>query len=76
DDTGEGFARTAQVDAASDAARVCAFRHTALEQRVRALDDARGAVLAELDVMPADEHRCVVSACNDADEELPGVAFV
>ncbi|WP_458367316.1 amino acid adenylation domain-containing protein [Burkholderia pseudomallei] len=76
DDTGEGFALTAQVDASIDAARVCAFMHTALEQLVRALDDARGAVLAELDVLPADEHRCVVSACNDTDAELPGVDFV
>ncbi|CAK0454236.1 non-ribosomal peptide synthetase [Burkholderia pseudomallei] len=76
DDMGEGFALTAQVDASIDAARVCAFMHTALEQLVRALDDARGAVLAELDVLPADEHRCVVSACNDTDAELPGVDFV
>ncbi|WP_041195714.1 non-ribosomal peptide synthetase, partial [Burkholderia pseudomallei] len=76
DDTGEGFALTAQVDASIDGARVCAFMHTALEQLVRALDDARGAVLAELDVLPADEHRCVVSACNDTDAELPGVDFV
>ncbi|WP_154233483.1 non-ribosomal peptide synthetase, partial [Burkholderia pseudomallei] len=76
DDTGEGFALTVQVNASIDAARVCAFMHTALEQLVRALDDARGAVLAELDVLPADEHRCVVSACNDTDAELPGVDFV
>ncbi|MBF3605336.1 hypothetical protein ISG10_36680, partial [Burkholderia pseudomallei] len=40
DDMGEGFALTAQVDASIDAARVCAFMHTALEQLVRALDDA------------------------------------
>ena len=67
DDLGEDFALTAQVDAAVDPERLCAFMCQALESLVAALEAAPDTPLCALEVLPPAEKRCLLSEWNATD---------
>ncbi len=56
DDFGAELELTAQTSDVVSPSRLCAFMHTALENLVRALEDAPGTPCHAIDVLPADEH--------------------
>ncbi|WP_220448468.1 hypothetical protein, partial [Nonomuraea diastatica] len=72
DDTGTGFAVTAQVQAAIDPGQVCALLVQALTELT-----AENRVLAELDVLPVAERCRLLDGFNPQVEvPSPGVATV
>src|SRR5689334_21868988 len=76
DDTGEGFAITAQVSAAIAPDRVCAVMQTAIEQLVAALADAPARPARQLDVLPPDERAQLIAGWNATAADYPRDAWL
>jgi non-ribosomal peptide synthetase component F len=75
-DFGTGFHLTAQASAEIDAARICAYLHTALEHLVTALEGAPATALRTLDVLPAAEREQILVTWNDTQRDYPQDAAI
>ena len=74
DDLGEGLRLTAQAQSPVDPQRVCAYMHRALEELVAALENAPGAPLRSLDVLPDEERRRLLEEWSGPHVEYPADA--
>ncbi len=71
DDLGAGFRLVAQVEAAIDPARVCAFMQAGLASLVSALERAPTLALSDLEVLPPDERQLLLHDWNDTVQPFP-----
>jgi non-ribosomal peptide synthetase component F len=76
DDFAEGFRLTAQVNAAIDPGRVCAYMQTALESLVAALEYAPDTPMRSLEVLPAEERAQVLYRWNATETDFPAHRLV
>jgi amino acid adenylation domain-containing protein len=73
DDTGTGFALTADAVAPASPGQLCALVYTALQNLVTALEQAPGTMLRQVPVLRAAEREQVLWAWNDTAAPVPGV---
>ncbi len=76
DDRGEDFGLAVQAVEQVDAARICAYMHTALEQLVEALEQRPEAPLQSLTILPPQERSRLLDGFNATQADWPNQATV